>query len=59
MTVFLLCVVALCVAGWAWAGRQPPSTLIGARVAIGLSGLMTAGCIVLLWKEKQPPRGSE
>jgi hypothetical protein len=59
MTVFLLCVVALCVTGWIWAGGQPSPKSEGARVAVGLSGLMAAGSIVLLWKEKQRPRGSE
>ena len=59
MTLFLLCVVALCIAGWIWAGGQPSPKLEGARIALGLSGLITAGSIALLWREKQIPRDGE
>jgi hypothetical protein len=58
MTLFLLCVIALCIAGWIWAGRQPSPTLEGARIALGLSGLIVAGSIFLLWREKDPTHGN-
>jgi len=59
MTLFLLSVIALCVAGWVWAGDQPSPKLEGARIAIALSGLMTLGAIGLIWREKAIPADSQ
>lgn len=52
MTLLLLGVIALCIAGWVWAGGQPSPKLEGARIAIGLSALMAAVAITLLWRER-------
>jgi hypothetical protein len=53
MSLFLLAVLGLSIAGWIWAGDQPAEKMIGARVALGMCGLMAAGAIGLLWSAKQ------
>ncbi len=53
MSFFLLAVIGLSIAGWIWAGEQPSSKMIGARVALALCGLMAVGAIGLLWSAKE------
>ena len=53
ISVFLLILLALSVAGWIWAGGQPSPKLEGARVALGLCGLMSVGSLALIWSAKQ------
>lgn len=51
MSLFLLLVLALTIAGWIWAGGLPEDKMNGARLALGLSGLAAMGAVVMLWKE--------
>lgn len=54
MSFFLMTVLAVAVAGWIWAGDLPTAKQEGARVALALCALMSAGAVVLLWRTKDP-----
>lgn len=54
ITVAMLTLLALCVAGWMWADTLPSPKMEGARWALGLCGLMSVGTTCLLWSTKQP-----
>ena len=59
MSVFLLILLALSVAGWNWAGGQPSPQAEGARFVLVLCGLTAVGSLWLLWTAKlpAPPEG--
>jgi 4-amino-4-deoxy-L-arabinose transferase-like glycosyltransferase len=52
ISVFVIALAAVAIAGWLWAGGQPSPKMEGARVALGLCGLSSVVCLWLLWKEK-------
>lgn len=52
MSLFLVWVLALSVAGWVWAGGQPSPKLEGARAVLALCILIAAGGMVLIWRVK-------
>lgn len=54
ISLFLLILLGLCIAGWVWAGGQPSPKMEGARFVLALSGLGAVGCGVLLWSTRQP-----
>ena len=54
ISVFLLLLLGLSVAGWIWAGGQPSPKMEGARFVLTLCGLASIGCLGLLWSAKQP-----
>lgn len=54
ISVFLLILLAVSVAGWIWAGGQPSPKLEGARFVLALCGLASIGCLGLLWNARQP-----
>lgn len=51
MSVFLVILLAVSIAGWIWAGNQPPEKLniTGARIVLTLGGLAGLVCLWLLW----------
>lgn len=53
ISIFLLILLAVSVAGWAWAGGLPTTKMEGARFALALCGLASVGAIGLLWSAKQ------
>jgi hypothetical protein len=55
MSVFLLSVIAVSIAGWFWTSSLPESSMVGARVVLVLSAVMAAGCLIVLWREKEAP----
>lgn len=57
MTIFLLSVVAVSVAGWIWAGGQPSPKLEGARFVLALCILMGVGSMGILWTTKNSQAG--
>ncbi|WP_158262564.1 MULTISPECIES: hypothetical protein [Pirellulaceae] len=54
MTIFLITVVGISIAGWIWAGDLPVAKLTGARVVLALCALMAAGAIAMIWNERTP-----
>jgi hypothetical protein len=54
MSIFLVVVVGLSIAGWMWAGNPPSPNFnaTGARVALALCGLIAAAAMGLLWSAK-------
>lgn len=54
MTIFLITVVGISIAGWIWAGDLPVAKLTGARVVLALCALMAAGAIAMIWHERTP-----
>ena len=54
ISVFLLILLAVSVAGWIWAGDQPSPKKEGARVVLALCGASAVGAMGLLWSAKQP-----
>lgn len=55
MSVFLLVLLGLSIAGWFWAGDQPTRyASVGARIAVVLCGLMAIGGMALIWSIKRP-----
>jgi hypothetical protein len=53
ISVFLLVLLGLSVAGWVWAGGQPSPQSTGARLVLALCGLMAVGSLVVLWSARQ------
>lgn len=54
MTLFLLSVVFVSVAGWIWAGGLPSPKIEGARFVLALCALMATGACAILWNAKAP-----
>lgn len=52
ISVFLVILFVLSVAGWIWAGGQPSPKLEGARLVLALCGLSSIGGLALLWSAK-------
>lgn len=52
ISVFVLALVAVSVAGWNWAGGQPSPRMEGARAVLALCGLSSVGCLLLLWRAR-------
>lgn len=52
LSVFLLALLAISIAGWVWAGGQPSPKREGARIVLTLCGLSSVGCLCLLWHAK-------
>lgn len=49
ISAFLLVLLAISVAGWFWAADQPSPQSWGARLALVLCALISAGSLGLLW----------
>ena len=60
ISVFLLILFGLAVAGWNWFSSLPPEDappagqMWGARVVLGLCCVASIGALALLWSVKQP-----
>lgn len=54
MSVLLLILLAISVAGWIWAGGQPSPQSEGARTVLALCGLTAVGSLWLIWTAEQP-----
>ena len=54
MTVFLLALLFVTIAGWIWAGGQPSPKLEGARTVLTLCIVGSLGAIGLLWTARNP-----
>lgn len=54
ISVFLIALFLLAIAGWIWAGGQPHAKMLGARFVLALCGLASIGSLGLIWSEKQP-----
>jgi hypothetical protein len=52
ISVFVLALVAVAVAGWIWAGGLPSPKMEGARFVLALCGMSSLGCLWKLWREK-------
>lgn len=56
ITVFLLVLVALSVAGWVWAGHQPPAyPATAARVVLAVCGVGGLAAVYELWLGTRRP----
>ena len=53
ISIFMLILLAVSIAGWIWAGGQPSPKQEGARFVLALCGLSSLGGLTLLWKAKQ------
>jgi hypothetical protein len=54
ISIFLIALLAVSIAGWVWAGKQPSPTLEGARFVLALCGLSAIGGLGLIWSVKRP-----
>jgi hypothetical protein len=54
ISVFLLLLFAVSIAGWIWAGGQPSPRMEGARFVLALCGLSSVGALGLLWTARKP-----
>jgi hypothetical protein len=54
ISVAMLILLALSIAGWVWAGGQPSPKKQGARFVLALCGVSAVGGMGLLWSAKQP-----
>jgi hypothetical protein len=52
ISVFLLALLVLSIAGWIWAGGQPSPKLEGARFVLAICGISSVGAVALLWNVK-------
>lgn len=57
ISVFMLILLVLCVAGWMWADALPSPKMEGARFVLALCGLMSVGSVWLVWTASQPQPG--
>lgn len=53
ISVFLITLVVLSVAGWIWAGGQPSPKLEGARFILAVCGIASLGSLWVLWGSKR------
>ena len=54
ISVFMLALLAVSIAGWIWAGDLPSAKMAGARLVLAICGLAAIGGLWLLWTAKQP-----
>jgi hypothetical protein len=54
ISIFLLVLLGLSIAGWIWAGGQPSPKMEGARVVLAICGVSAIGALGLLWSAKRP-----
>ena len=54
ISIFLIALLAVSIAGWVWAGKQPSPTLEGARFVLALCGLSAIGGLAVIWSVKRP-----
>jgi hypothetical protein len=54
ISLFLLLLLAISIAGWIWAGGLPATKMAGARFALAICGLSSVGSLALLWSAKRP-----
>lgn len=58
MSVFLLLLLAVSVAGWFWAEQgMKPELLAGGRAVLAACGLSALLALWLIWRFKQPEAG--
>ena len=50
ISVLLVILVAIVVAGWEWAGGRPSPAMEGARFALSLCALASLACLGVLWR---------
>ena len=50
ISVFLVALVGISIAGWIWAGGLPTEKMAGARAVLLIGGLASGGCLGLLWR---------
>jgi hypothetical protein len=53
MSVFILILITLSVAGWIWAGGQPSPQSMGSRVALTAGALAGVMGLVAIWRAPQ------
>jgi hypothetical protein len=53
ISVFLLALLVLSIAGWIWSSGLPASKMEGARVVLAICAVASVGSLVLLWTAKQ------
>ncbi|KAA5543149.1 hypothetical protein FYK55_12765 [Roseiconus nitratireducens] len=58
ISVFLIALLGISIAGWIWAGGQPTPKMQGSRVVLAICGFASTGCLLLLWSAK-PGRPSQ
>lgn len=54
ISLFLLVLLAVSVAGWLWAGGLPAPKMMGARLVLVLCGFSSVAALALLWCAKRP-----
>lgn len=55
ISVFIVLLIAVSVAGWVWTGgNQPPDQWVASRVVLALSALAGALGLVAIWRPERP-----
>lgn len=54
ISVFLVTLIWLSIAGWNWAGDLPADRMGGARFALAVCGLVSVAALALIWSFRQP-----
>lgn len=52
ISIFVIVLFLISIAGWVWAGGQPSPKMEGSRVVLAVCGLSSLGCLWLLWSAK-------
>jgi hypothetical protein len=55
ISLFLVALLAVSVAGWIWAGGLPPPNMAGARAVLAMCGLSSLLGLGLIWTAKNEP----
>ncbi|MCD0460087.1 hypothetical protein [Roseiconus lacunae] len=55
ISVFLFALLLSTIAGWLWAGGQPPTQAIGSRIALVLCAFAAISGFALLWSARPYP----
>jgi len=53
ISVFLVALIAIAIAGWIWSSDHPSPNRDGGRFVLALSALSSIGCLRLLWSTPQ------
>lgn len=59
ISVFMLLLLAVSIAGWIWAGGQPSPNREGARFVLAICALSSVGGLALIWSVKRPQYAAE
>jgi hypothetical protein len=54
ISIFLILLIGVSIAGWVWSGDLPAKGMMGARLVLAVCGLSAIGGLSLIWSARRP-----